>query len=142
MFTITTIKPTIALNILQDTEDEFFEYRELNKGEIKIGVSAVLTKILLLDKIKLYKEKYPNVKITIINGLTSDLISELNKGRLDFVIFNDGKVENNSIELKLIKTLEYCFAYNKNVFDEEMNTITKLSFYCTKKWVLYQKFFK
>ena len=51
-------KVKTALDILNDAENLFDEYSELKTGEIKIGISTVLTKVILVDAIKEFKTKY------------------------------------------------------------------------------------
>ena len=105
-----------ALDIFNDAENMFLEFSSLKTGEVRIGISAVLTKILLIDVIKEFNLKYPNIKIVIKNGLTSDLLNDLNKGKLDFVIFNEGVGKVSNIDVEQITKLKYVFAaHNKNV---------------------------
>lgn len=108
------IEPALAL--IKTAEDNFGEYKSLNVGEIKIGISSVLTKTLLLDILKNFRNAYPNIKISITNGLTSDLIHSLNSGNLDFVIFNEGNVKEKNVKLDLLTTLNYSFVYNDKFY--------------------------
>ena len=108
------IEPAIIL--ISNAENQFNEFKDLNIGEIKIGISSVLTKCLLTNLIYEFGLKYPNIKISIINGLTNELIEKLNKGHLDFVIFNEShKVENN-VDLEKLTSLDYKFFYNPKYF--------------------------
>ena len=50
---------------------------QLEKGEIKIGCSSTLTKLVLLDAIKNFHDDYPGVNVTIVNYLNSDLIKHI-----------------------------------------------------------------
>lgn len=109
------IKP--ALELIQNAENEFEEYKELNTGEIKIGISSVLTKCLLLDTLTSFKLKYPNVKISIINGLTSNLIKELNEGKLDFVIYNEVEENPKNVDIEDLTKLQYSLFYNPLYYD-------------------------
>ena len=60
----------------------------------------------------MFNEKYPHVKISIINGLTSDLLDDLSKGKLDFVIFNEGKGDIPKLKLEKLTSLQYSLVYN------------------------------
>lgn len=106
-----------ALTIIQDAETCFRNSYKLNIGEIRIGISTVLTKILLIDKISKFKELYPNIKITIVNGITPTLLNELYLGNLDIVIFNDKMITSEDIEIEKLTELEYGFVYNPKFFD-------------------------
>lgn len=121
------IKP--ALELIHNAETEFLEFQTLNTGEIKIGISSVLTKCLLLDTLSSFKLKYPNVKISIINGLTSDLIEKLNEGLLDFVIYNESNIKEKSVESKRLTSLNYVFCYNPLFYDVNIKSIEELNNY-------------
>lgn len=111
------IKP--AMELIQNAENEFGEYQKLNTGEIKIGISSVLSKCLLTDTLYSFGMKYPNIKISIVNGLASDLIDKLNNGQLDFVIFNEAHNDEKSVETEKLTSLDYCFFYNPRYFNVE-----------------------
>jgi DNA-binding transcriptional LysR family regulator len=123
-------KIEIAFSFINDAENSFGDFKDMKLGEVKIGISSVLTKILLLDIIKEYRDKYSGVKISITNGLTSDLINNLNKGKLDFVIYNEGDIEEKNVDIKKINTLSHNFVYNKNFFDlSKVSSIEELTSY-------------
>lgn len=106
-----------ALELINNAEDEFTNFKGLSKGEVKIGCSTTLTKIILLDTITKFKKDYPNIKINITNELTSNLILDLQKGKLDFVIFNESDKTENGIKLEVLKELKYGFVYNPKYFN-------------------------
>ena len=123
-------KIEIAFSFISDAENSFGDFKSMKLGEVKIGVSSVLTKVLLLDVIKEYRDKYPGVKISITNGLTSDLIHSLNKGKLDFVIYNEGDVEEKNVDIKKVTTLSHSFVYNKEYYNlSDVTSIDELKKY-------------
>lgn len=111
-----------ALDSISNAEISFQEYKKLDTGIIKIGISSVLTKCLLIDILSEFKEMYPNVKFVIQNGLTSDLMETLNEGKLDFVIYNESNIEEKNVNSKLLTTLSYVFIYNKLFYDIDTNS--------------------
>lgn len=106
-----------ALELINNAENEFTNFKELSKGEINIGCSTTLTKIILLDTIVKFRKDYPNIKINILNELTSNLILDLQKGKLDFVIFNESDKKENNVTLEVIRELKYGFVYNPNYYN-------------------------
>ena len=54
-----------ALNLLNESEKEISEYKKIDKGTIKIGISTTLTRRYLIKHIKNFHEKYPNIVINI-----------------------------------------------------------------------------
>lgn len=118
-----------ALELINNAENEFTSYKDLSKGEIKIGCSTTLTKLVLLDTIKEFHKDYPNINIEIKNGLTSDLIQDLKVGKLDFVIFNESNVKEKNVCLKKIKNLKQGFIYNKDYFKDNNFSFDELNNY-------------
>ena len=103
-----------ALELINNAENEFTSFKDLSKGEIKIGASTTLTKIILMDSLKEFHKDYPNIEINITNDLTSNLIVDLNKGKLDFVIFNEGNIKESNIKTNQLSELKQGFIYNPN----------------------------
>ena len=118
-----------ALELINNAENEFTSFKDLSKGEIKIGCSTTLTKLILLDAIKEFHLKYPNVNIIITNGLTADLINDLKLGKLDFIIYNEGNVKETSLNLKLIKELKQGFIYNPKFYSDDIISFEDLNKY-------------
>ena len=118
-----------ALELINNAENEFTSFKDLSKGEIKIGCSTTLTKLILLDAIKEFHLKYPNVNIIITNGLTADLINDLKLGKLDFIIYNEGNVKETSLNLKLIKELKQGFIYNPKFYSDDIIIFEDLNKY-------------
>ena len=59
-----------ALELINNAENEFTSFKDLSKGEIKIGCSTTLTKLVLLDALKNFHSDYPNINVDITNKLT------------------------------------------------------------------------
>ena len=115
--------------LINDVEQELVEYKDLNSGVLRIGISTVLTKVYLLDKIESFREKFPKIKIEVINGLTNDLINKLNEGKLDFVIYNDGFSDEDNVEKFVLEDLQYVFFYNKKYISDKIKTWEDLQKY-------------
>lgn len=118
-----------ALELIHNAENEFTSFKDLSKGEIKIGASTTLTKIVLMDTIKKFHSEYPNIEINITNDLTSNLIIDLQKGKLDFVIFNEGDVKEINITIEEIKKLRHGFIYNPKYFNDNITSLNELNNY-------------
>ena len=118
-----------ALELIKNAENDFTSYKDLTKGEIKIGCSTTLTKLLLLDSINEFHKKYPNINFQIENDLTSTLINDLKLGKLDFVIFNESDVKEKNLNLEKISEMKQGFIYNSNYFKDDINTLQDLDKY-------------
>ena len=115
-----------ALDLINNAEHEFTSFKDLSKGEIKIGCSTTLTKLILMEVLEKFHIDYPNININITNGLTSDLINDLKLGKLDFVIFNESNIKETNLNLEKIKELNQGFIYNPNFFEDNIHTFSDL----------------
>ena len=118
-----------ALELINNAENEFTSFKDLSKGEIKIGCSTTLTKLVLLDVLKKFHLDYPNININITNDLTSNLINDLKLGKLDFIIFNESNIKESNLNLKKIKELKQGFIYNPLFFKDEVINFNDLNNY-------------
>ena len=116
-----------ALELINNAEHEFTSFKDLDKGEIKIGASTTLTKLVLMDVLKGFHKDYPNININITNDLTSNLINDLKLGKLDFVIFNESNVKETNLNLEKIKELKQGFIYNSDFFNDNVKTFDDLN---------------
>lgn len=118
-----------ALELINNAEHEFTSFKDLTKGEIKIGCSTTLTKLVLIDVISKFNKDYPNINIIVNNDLTSNLINDLKLGKLDFVIFNESNIKETNINLTKIKELKQGFIYNPLFYKDKINSFNDLNNY-------------
>ena len=118
-----------ALELINNAEKEFTSFKDLSKGEIKIGCSTTLTKLILLDVLKQFHNKYPNININITNDLTSNLIKDLKLGKLDFVIFNESNIKETNLYMEKIKELKQGFIYNPEFYNDDIENFNDLNKY-------------
>lgn len=109
-----------AVESINNAENQFTYYKDLNIGQIKIGISTTLTKLILLKPLEKFHKDYPNINIDITNDLTSNLISLLNNGLLDFVISNEDNKEHDNLQITKIKEIDHCFISNKSLSDKSL----------------------
>lgn len=116
-----------ALELINNAENEFTSFKDLSKGEIKIGCSTTLTKLVLIDALEKFHTDYPNININITNDLTSKLINDLKLGKLDLVIFNESNIKETNLDLKKIKELRQGFVYNSTFYKDTVNNFEDLN---------------
>ena len=125
-----------ALELINNAENEFTSFKDLSKGEVKIGCSTTLTKLILLDSLKEFHKKYPNININITNDLTTNLINDLKLGKLDFIIFNESSIKETNLNLEKLKELKQGFIFNPDFFIdnvEKFEDINKFPLILQKK---------
>ena len=62
-----------ALELINNAENEFTSFKDLSKGEIKIGCSTTLTKLVLMDSLKQFHRDYPNINIYLATNKSINL---------------------------------------------------------------------
>ena len=72
-----------AFEMLDRGEDELKRLTELGVGHIRIGVSTVLCKYVLLPCLKEFVARYPHVKFTIHSQSTQETLDLLEKQQID-----------------------------------------------------------
>ncbi|WP_077620041.1 LysR family transcriptional regulator [Bacillus sinesaloumensis] len=77
-----------AMNLLTIGEEMILEFKNLTKGELRIGVGDTISKYFLLQHLETFHIEYPNIKFKIVNGTTEELISLLKLGEVDIAICN------------------------------------------------------
>ena len=116
-----------ALELIHNAENEFTSFKDLSKGEIKIGCSTTLTKLILMNTLKEFHQDYPNISINISNDLTNNLINDLKVGKLDFVIFNESYIKETNLNLEKLKDIKQGFIYNPEFYNDNINTFEDLN---------------
>ena len=124
-----------AISLLKNAENELTSFKDLDKGEIRIGASTTITRTYLIDSIKKFHKLYPNIKINIYNDLTNNLLLDLQKGKLDYVIYNDDVNNIKDINSKVLYKIKQGFIYNPEFFNDisNLNELTTYPLILQKK---------
>ena len=105
-------------------EHKLTSLKNLETGIIKIGASATVTRYFLLPFIEKFHILFPNIDISITNGLTNNLISDLKKGSLDLLILNLPMIDDNDLVITQCAVLNDCFAGNLDYKKQINNPIS------------------
>ena len=93
-------------------ERKLTSLKNLEAGTIKIGASTTVTRYFLMPFIEKFHSQFPNVDISITNGLTTNLIADLKKGGLDLLIVNLPMHEDEGLNIIPCAVLHDLFAGN------------------------------
>ena len=97
-----------VLTILRIGEKKVAEYKNLNYGEVVVGVSDTLCKYYLTPFLDEFNNKYPNIRIQIRCHNTPETIRLLKDGLIDLAIVTSPLKEEN-ITLLPVLQIQDCF---------------------------------
>ncbi len=109
-----------SMETMNNAENLFSKYIGLEKGKIRIGGGNSLISSLILEPLMEFMKEYPNIEISINNGLTTSLMQKLGNGELDIVVLNlpyTSKTHSN-VEITPLKKSTYSFFASKQYLEE------------------------
>jgi DNA-binding transcriptional LysR family regulator len=97
-----------AFDSLLVGEKKMEQFKNLNRGEVKIGTSDTLCKYYLLPHIESFNKSYPDIKIHLSHGKTPDILGWLKDGRIDCGIVHL-PINEEWFDVIEIATIQDCF---------------------------------
>jgi LysR family transcriptional regulator, transcriptional activator of the cysJI operon len=97
-----------ALGMIQVAEDKLTEFKTLQTGQLRIGVGDTISRYFLLPYLELFHEKFPGVKLNILNRTTSEIINLIKSGKADVGICNL-PVKDDQLEVIPCKEIQDTF---------------------------------
>ena len=77
-----------AIGMIQVGEEKLSALKTLETGHLRIGVGDTISRYYLLPYLEEFHEKYPGVKLTILNGTTTEIVRYIRSGQVDVGICN------------------------------------------------------
>lgn len=103
-----------ALGELDAAENKLKEINTTATGTIRISASDTIFSYVLIDKIAEYHEKYPQVKLNLINCITTDTLELLKNNKCDIAFLNLPVDDKDFILSSAIMPLHDTFVANEN----------------------------
>ncbi len=97
-----------AMELLETGLLKVESLKTLDEGELKIGASDTISSYFLLPRLEMFHKLYPNIKIKIINRVTSETIDLLKSGQID-IAFGNLPIEDEAIEVIKCMTVHDTF---------------------------------
>lgn len=76
----------IAMEQLQDAEDELKRITGLHEGVVSVGAGETALYLLLLPVLRKFRESHPQIRIHIQNHLTLQALESVRQGAVDFAV--------------------------------------------------------
>lgn len=123
------------LNSLENTINITNNLNNIDNGSLKIGASLSVTKYLLIDAIKDFKKRYPNVDVTIKNSSSTNLYNDLKTGNLDIIFVNSTMNISQSYNKNTVCDIEDCF-FCSNAYYEKIKNIENMESFILKNIII------
>jgi len=108
-----------AMELLETGLEKVEALKSLDEGELKIGASDTISTHFLLPHLEMFHKLYPNIKIQIINRVSSDALELLKRGKID-IAFVNLPIMDEDVEIKECMTVNDTFVAG-NGFEEFKN---------------------
>ena len=77
---------SVAHEQLQLAEQELADSTSLRTGTITIGTSETALNLFLLQRLKVFRNRYPGIRLRIRNHVTPQAVAALKQGQIDFSV--------------------------------------------------------
>ena len=92
------------------------DMENLTSGSLAIGAPSHIASFYLIDYLKPFTEKYPNIKIRLISTSTTELAKRLYDHKLDLIVDSPPiNLRGEDIKVKKLTELETTFISNKKI---------------------------
>ena len=106
-----------ALTEVDSAEDRLKEISHTATGTIRISASDTIFSYVLIDKIAEYHSRYPDVKLNLMNCITTETLELLKHNKCDIAFLNL-PIEDKEINLtSVVMPLHDIFVANENYFE-------------------------
>ena len=72
-----------AIELLDSAEKNFSDMKEVASGSVRIAAAANVINFFLIKYIKIFREKYPNVALTFLNGTSKECMELVKEDKAD-----------------------------------------------------------
>ena len=97
-----------ALGILDAAEHKMVEFKSLKTGTLRIGVGDTISRFFLLPYLESFHTKYPGIRLKVMNGTTSEIMTFIKAGEADVGICNL-PVEDDMVDVRPCKNIHDIF---------------------------------
>ncbi|NLK38956.1 MAG: LysR family transcriptional regulator [Clostridiales bacterium] len=91
-----------AFSFINAGEEKLREVSGLRTGLLRVGASDMTLRFFLLDYIARFREKYPDVRLSVTNAPTPKTIEALRSGQIDFGVISEPVTADSANDLILV----------------------------------------
>ncbi len=105
-----------ALGILHAAENHIIDFKQLKQGELRIGVGDTISRYFLLPYLEKFHAAYPGIRLKVLNGTTTDILTFIKSGAVDVGICNL-PIQDQQIQVTPCKTIQDIFVCGEKYKD-------------------------
>ena len=113
-----------AMELLDNGLHKLESLKNLDYGELKIAAGDTISIEYLSPRLEKFHKMYPNIKIQIINRVTSESIDLLKRGKVD-IAFGNLPFEDDTIEIKKCMTVHDTFVAGSSFFSQKEKVFSR-----------------
>ncbi|MEB7455343.1 LysR family transcriptional regulator [Lysinibacillus sphaericus] len=97
-----------ALGLLDAGEEKLLEFKNLTTGQLKIGVGDTISRFFLMPYLEAFHTMYPNIKLEMLNGTTTEICNFIKSGEVD-IGFCNFPIEDSTLQLTVCTDIQDIF---------------------------------
>lgn len=105
-----------AINLIHIGENKLLESRDLKVGEMKIGIGDTISRHFMLPYLEIFRNRFPNINLKIINRTTTELCDLLKSGEADIAVCNF-PVRDPALETRKCRDIQDIFVCGEKYRD-------------------------
>lgn len=113
-----------AMQLLETGLTKIEALKTLEEGELKIGAADTISSHFLLSRLEMFHKMYPNIKIQIINRVTTECIELLKKGKID-IAFGNLPIEDDEVHIIECMKIHDTFVFGNDYEELKSKTLTR-----------------
>ena len=98
-----------AVSLMKNAQDKIVNMKSLQDGEIKIGASDTVCSLFLLPFLEKFSSTYPEIRMSVINRTSQELIKILRNGAIDIAFVNLPAEDETMLEITPVMAIQDCF---------------------------------
>jgi len=98
-----------AVSLIKNAQDKIMNMKSLRDGEIKIGASDTVCSLFLLPFLDKFNSTYPEIRISVINRTSRELVRVLKNGAVDIAFITLPPEDETMLEITPVMEIRDCF---------------------------------
>ena len=98
-----------AVSLIDNAQEKILAMKNLREGEIKIGASDTACSLFLLPFLSRFNDEHPEIRISVVNRTTQELLMLLKNGTVDMSFVNLPVDDDAAIEISPVMQFHDCF---------------------------------